>query len=101
MDPLVQVLQGEDFVGAQLANQVHTVQTNVGAGAEPADDWGTLQTVAGRLLEDPRDQQELQPKWYRSTHLCQNLNPLLRSSLLKKQGKKRRIKDKLLKGKKR
>ena len=98
MDLLVQVLQEED-VGAQLAYQVRTVQTNVGAGAEPADGWGTLQTVAGRLLGDLRDQQELQPRWYRSTQLCQNLNPLRRSSLLKKQRKERRIKDKLLRRK--
>ena len=66
VDLEVQVLQGEDFVGAQLANQVHTAQKNVGAGAEPARNSGTLQTVAGRTLgmgEDLRDLQELQPKW--------------------------------------
>ena len=98
------MLQGEEPVGAQLANQVLTAQKNVGAGAGPARNSGTLQIVAGRTLEmggDLRDLQEQQPKWYRSTHLCQNLNPLLKSWLLKKQRKERRIKDKLLKEKKR
>ena len=97
------MLEGEEPVGVQLANQVHTAQKNVGAGAGPVRNSGTLQIVAGRTLEmggDLRDLQE-QPKWYRSTHLCQQLTPLLKSWLLKKQRKERRIKDKLLKEKKR
>ena len=59
------MLEGEEPVGVQLANQVHTAQKNVGDAVGPAGNSDTLQIVAGRTLEmggDLKDLQE-QPKW--------------------------------------
>ena len=50
MDQEVQVLEGQEPVGVQLANQVHTAQKNVGVDVLPAENLDIPQIVVGKTL---------------------------------------------------
>ena len=63
MEQKVQVLEGQEPVGVQLTNRVHTAQKNAGENVVPVENLGTPQIVAGKTLEmgDHKDLEE-QPK---------------------------------------
>ena len=58
------MLEGQEPVGVQLANQVHIAQKNVGDAVVPVENLDTPQIVAGKTLEMGGDHKDLeeQPK---------------------------------------